>query len=77
MSTRTFKIGNAEIFQDKPNQETNKVIEIIENNDHEKAYNLVGNHAREIALMLLDKSDADLSVVLKSIVKLITKYKKK
>jgi len=66
-----FKMGDAEIFQDKPSQDTRRAIESMHRSEDERAFKLVGDLIYEIADILSeeDKTDADLSVVLKSLVR--------
>jgi len=38
--TRKFKIGNAEIFQDKPSEETRRALELMHKTQEENLYKL-------------------------------------
>jgi hypothetical protein len=67
--TRTFKIGHADVFQDKPSEETRLALEIMHKNQHHKANGLVDNSINDIAEAMKDKSEAELSIVLNVIVR--------
>ena len=73
--TRTFKIGDAEIYQDKPSSETKRIMETIHNKEIDRALDLADTLPREIAerLVEMDRSEADLSIVIKH---LIREYKR-
>ena len=66
-----FRIGDAVMFQDKPSQDTRRAIQSMHRSEDERAFKLVGDLIYEIADILSeeDKTDADLSVVLKSLVR--------
>lgn len=66
--TRNFKMGHADVFQDKPNEESRKFIKSLEK-DIEKCGLLVRHNAQKLAEALSDKSEAELSIVLKFLVK--------
>lgn len=70
-NTRTFKMGDAEIYQDKPSAETRKMLELIHNKEIDRALDLADTLPREIAerLVEMNRSEADLSVVLKHVVR--------
>ena len=76
-TTRNFKIGHADVFQDKPSEETRLMLESMHRAEYEKACNLVDGAVHEIAELLKHKTEAELSIVLKAIVRRTNEYKTK
>jgi hypothetical protein len=74
-ATGTFRIGDMEVFQDKPSKELQLALECMHKKDYEKANWLVDNTITEIAELLKNKTEAELSVVLKSIIRRTNEYK--
>ena len=67
-------MGHADVFQDKPNEEARMFIKLIEK-DIDKCGLLVRSNAQRLAEALADKSDAELSIVLRYLVKETNKLK--
>jgi len=74
MSTRTFKIGDAEIFQDKPNQEAKTALELSHKKQEEMGL-LLRKSVEKISNQLAELSDVDLSNALSVIVRKVKKLK--
>jgi len=66
--TRMFKMGHADVFQDKPSEETRRAVEAM-GNDIEKCGLLVRSGAKSLSDALIGKSEAELIAVIKFLVK--------
>lgn len=77
--TRTFKMGHAEVFQDKQSEETRKILHYMEENNFAKARKVLGtyNGLSKIALDLSTKKDGEISVVLSALVNEIRYFQTK
>lgn len=75
--TRTFKMGDAEIYQDKPNDLIKLLIEISEKNEHERCGLLVKKGIKDLAEALADREDSELGVALKVLVRKVKELKRK
>lgn len=64
-----FKMGHAEVFQGKSSNDTKMAINSMHHSEDERAFKLVGDLMYDIANALSEDNvtDADISVVLKSI----------
>lgn len=74
-ATGTFRIGNMEVFQDKPSKELQLALEYMHNKERERALEISDIKIFGLALQLKDKTEAEISIVLKSIVRRINYYK--
>lgn len=72
--TRTFRIGHVEAFQDKPSEELQRAIKSSDK-DIEKCGLLVRSGAKQLAETLADKSEQELIIVLKFLVRVTKKLK--
>ncbi len=63
-----FTMGHADVFQDKPSEETKRAIESMHKDQKEQRGLLIRSAIQSISTLLADKSEAELSIVLKVIV---------
>lgn len=73
-TTRTFKIGDAEIFQNKPNQEAKQAIKLIHKKQEEMGL-LHRKAVENVVEKLVDLSDSDLLNTLTVIVRKVKEAK--
>lgn len=74
-NTRTFRIGHVEVFQDKPSKETQMAIECMHDAERKKALDITDGKILGFALSLKDKTEAEISIVINSLLKRIDYYK--
>lgn len=75
--TRTFKMGDAEIYQDKPNQDAKLAIESMHKAEYDKCGLLVKRGIKDLSEALSEKEDNELSVALKVLVRMTKELKRK
>lgn len=73
MSTRTFKIGNAEVFQDKPSEETRRAIQIMHKTQEDNLYATSEPNLEEFMESLSDKLSKLDESVLNAFVNVLTR----
>ena len=74
-ATGTFIIGGMEVFQDKPSKELMSALEAMHNTERERALQILENKIFGLALQLKDKTEAEISIVIKSLVRRIEYHK--
>lgn len=74
-ATGTFKIGHVEAFQDKPSKELMSALEYMHNKERERALEISAAKIIGLSLELKDKTEAEISIVIKSLVRRIEYYK--
>lgn len=75
--TRTFKMGDAEVYQDKPSQESKMAIELMHKAEHERCGLLVKKGIKDLAEALADREDSELGTALKLLVRMTKELKRK
>lgn len=71
-SSRVFKMGHADVQQDKPSKETMKALGYMHKANTEKAelvYHKMREIIKEISILLHDKTEGELLAVLNEIVR--------